>query len=254
MQSPLDIVQTAHQYNLDDELTEKLKAFDAFIWQECKIQSVDELVDFEKTYQEYSKFFDFCYDNEVGEFAPVYLCNGEMTLLCKGAFQRTTHHKEDNPLFQKFIEAGLNDLESVMVISFLAEISGLYRKDSYVFGIPPFIQSVCEVLDTAISKLPSYTGMVVRACNEYDRADFQVGDIFVPGFCLTTSADLTWENESENRYCIQLLQSELTKARSIYSIHDISEKQVSFLQNVRFRICGISEWGEGKKEIWMEEI
>lgn len=254
MKSPLNITETTKRYALDEDLAlkQQLIGFDKFIWQECQIDSVGKLTEFEKGYQEKSKNFDFCYDTEVGEFAPVYMCNGEMDLLCKGAFQRTASHRGEE--YAKFVEAGLSDLEAIVVLTFFAEISGLYRKDAYHYGIPPFVLSVCETLNSALSKLPAYAEIVVRACNEYDKADFNVGDVFTPGFCLTRSADQTWENTSENRYKITPLDAEHTKARKLFGIHNISEQQVSFLQDAKFRITGISDWGEGKKQIEMQEI
>lgn len=254
MRSPLNITETVKRYGLEEDLAlkQQLIAFDKFNWQNCQIKSIDELVAFEKAYQEYDKKFEFCYDTKVNEFSSVYMCNGEMTLLCKGAFQRTS--KSEGKLHTKLLDAGLSDLESVYVRTFLAEISGLYRKDSYHNGIPPFIQSVCDGLNNALAKLSTYTDTVVRACNDYDKVDFKVGDIFTPGFCLTCSADLTWENESKNRYKIKPLDSEHTKARNLFCIYNISEQQVTFLQDASFRITGINDWGEGKKQIEMQEI
>ena len=254
MKSPLNIEETAARYCLNEapELKEELIAFDQFIWQDCEINTVEDLVAYEKQYQELGRVLDFCYDSEFGEFSPVYMCDGEMCLLWKGAFQRTA--KGNGELFQKFVAAGLSDLEAMVVITFLAEISGLYRKDAYHYGIPPFAQAVCEILNRGISKLPSYAGIVVRACNDYDKADFNIGDLFTPDYCLTCSADLSWENTSENRYKITPLDAEHTKARNLFCIHNISEQQVTFLQNARFRITGISDWGEGKEQFEMQEI
>lgn len=254
MKSPLNISETLKRYGLDEDMNQKqqLIAFDSFIWQDCQINTIDELVAFEKKYQEYDKIFDFCYDTEMNEFSPVFLCNGEMVLLSKGAFQRASKSKGD--LHTKFMNVGLSDLEAVYVRTFLAEISGLYRKDSYHFGVPPFIQSVCDGLNKALFKLPTYSDIVVRACNDYDKADFMVGDVFTPGFCLTCSADVNWKDELKNRYQIKPLNAEYTKARNLFGIHNISEQQVTFLQDASFRIIGVNDWGEGKKQIEMEEI
>ncbi len=255
MKSPLNISETAKRYGLDEDLAlkQQLIDFDKFIWQDCQIKTVEELVASEKQYQSHDINFEFCYDTEVGEFAPVYMCNGEMDLLCKGAFQRTAKHRGDE--HAKFVEAGLSDLEAIVVLTFLAEISGLYRKDSYHHGIPPFVQSVCETLNSALSKLPTYVETMVRACNEYDKADFNVGDVFTPGFCLTCSADyLTWKDGTKNRYKITPLDAEHTKARKLFGIHNISEQQVTFRQDAKFRITCISDWGEDKKQFEMQEI
>ena len=254
MKSPLNIEETATRYCLNEtpELKEELKAFDQFIWQDCKINTIDDLVAFEKQYQELGMNLDFCYDSEEEEFSPLYMCDGEMCLLGKGAYQRTANGKGE--LYAKFVAKGLSDIEAVVAITFLAEISGLYRKDAYHYGIPPFVHAVCEILNSGISKLPVYPDIVVRACNDYDKVDFNVGEVFVPGFCLTCSADLGWENTSENRYKITPLDTEHTKARNLYCIHNISEQQVTFLHDATFHITGISDWGEGKKQIEMQEI
>ena len=254
MKSPLNISETTKRYCFDEDiaLKQQLITFDNYIWQDCQIDSVEKLSLFEKGYQEKGKNFGSCYDTEVNEFSPVFMCDGEMTLLDKGAFQRAAMSKGE--LHTKFIKTGLSELETVVVKTFLAEISGLYRKDAYHFGVPPFVLSVCEVLNSALAKLPIYTETVVRACNDYDKADFNIGDIFTPGFCLTCSADLNWENVSKNRYKITPLDAEHTKARKLFGIHNISEKQVTFLQDARFRVTGIGDWGEGKKQFEMQEI
>lgn len=254
MKSPLNISETAKRYSLDENLAMKqqLIAFDNFIWQDYKIETLEDLKEFEKGYQEHGKTLAFCYDTEVDEFSSVFMCDGEMTLLDRGAFHRSAKSKGE--LHSKFIEAGLSELETVVVKTFLADISGLYRKDAYHFGVPPFVQAVCEVLNNALAKLPAYTETVVRACNEYDRDNFKVGDVFTPGFCLTCSADLSWENESENRYKITPLDSDHTKARKLFGIHNISEKQVTFLQDASFCITEINDWGEGKKQFEMQEV
>lgn len=253
MKSPLNIEETAKRYNLNEapELKEELKAFDQFIWQDCTVNTVAELVAFEKQYQELGKNLGSCFDSEMEENSFVYMRDGKMCLLEKGVFQRTA--KGNGEPYAKFVAAGLTDLEAVVIITFLAEISGLYRKDAYHYDIPPFVQAVCEILNSAVSKLPTFTGMVVRACNECDKADFSVGDVFTPGFCLTCSADLTWENKSENRYRIQPLKAVITRARNLHQIHNISEEQVTFLQDAQFCITDIKDWGDGNKEFWMEE-
>lgn len=254
MKSPLNIEETVKRYSLDAEMSEKLKVFDAFIWQECEIQSLEQLVELEKKYQLLSKDFDFAYDSEYGEFRFVNMDDGEMSLLRRGRFLAFADVFAKNEYGQSLMKAGLTDLEAVVLETFFADMSCLYRLDAYYSGIPPFVRSICDVLNRGIGKLPTYTGVVVRACNEYDKADFEVGDIFIPGFCLTTSADLTWESKSENRYRIQTLTDGKTKARKLFAVRDISEKQVTFMQDAQFRIIDIMDWGYGKKEFVMEEI
>lgn len=252
MKSPLNIGETVTRYCLNSKLKKQLVEFDKHIWQDYSIKSVADLTAFEKRYQELDKNFGFCYDSIANEFTSVFMCDGEMSLLHKGAFQRTAKSKGN--ISTKCVEHGLTELEIVVIKSFFADISGLYRKDAYHFGVPPFITNVCDVLNNAIAKLPAYTDTVVRVCNRYDKVDFNVGDVFTPGYCLTCSADLAWENEDENRYKIQPLDAKNTKARSLYTVNDISEKQVTFLQNASFCITVINDWGNGKKELEMKEV
>lgn len=74
------------------------------------------------------------------------------------------------------------------------------------------------------------------------------------GFCLTTSADLSWEDDSLNRYRIKPLDDEATKARALYKISYTDEEQVTFLQDASFCIVEVNDWGEGKKEFVMFEV
>ena len=97
-------------------------------------------------------------------------------------------------------------------------------------------------------------GNVVRVCNDYDKIDFEIGDIFIPGYCLTSSAYLNWKVPLKNRYCIIPLNNGGTNARAIYKIYDNSEQQVTFLQNAHFRVIDIRGWGDGNMEILMEEF
>lgn len=254
MNSPLNIEETVKQYNLDLEQRKKLVAFDNFIWKDCEIKTIYQLLQFESRYQKYCSALDFCYDNEAGEFGCVFMNDGMLDLLCKGAFQRISKCSHDD-VATVFYGAGLNELGTIVIRSFLDEISGLYRIDAYHGGIPPFVKSVCKILNNALSNLPLYNeGDVVRACNEYDKVDFKVGDVFIPGFCLTTSADLTWEDTSVSRYRIAPRKDNKTLARAIFKVHDNSEKQVTFIQDAQFRVVDIKNWDDGNKEIIMEEL
>lgn len=88
MKSPLNISETAKRYGLDEDmlLKQQLIAFDNYIWQDCEIDSVEKLKEFEKGYQEKGKSLGFCYDTEVNEFSPVFMCE-----LDKGAFPGDTN-------------------------------------------------------------------------------------------------------------------------------------------------------------------
>ena len=63
MKSPLDIDKTAERYDLDEELKARLMRFDDFVWQDCSIESLEQLVAFEREFQSLDRGFDFLYDN-----------------------------------------------------------------------------------------------------------------------------------------------------------------------------------------------
>ena len=255
MQSPLNIEQTVERYNLDEDMKESLIAFDSFIWQDCRIESVEELVAFEKEYQRYDKAFGLCYDNEIGEFGCVEMEDGPLSLLQKGRFQQFSKRIKEDPVGKDFMAAGLTELEALLIMAFRADLSGLFRLDAYYYGVPSVAKSLCEILNGALEKLPPASGPLIRKCKEYDRVDFQVGEVFEPNFCLTTSADPTWgDDNSVSLYRIIPLEAAHTKARAMYLVNNNTEYQVTFLQDARFGIASINDRGEGKKEILMIEL
>lgn len=254
MKSPLNIEETVRRFNLDKDLKSKLIVFDNFIWQDCNIQSVEQLLSFEKEYQECHKSFGFLYDTEIEEFGSLEMNNGPMDFLSRGRFKQFSASGYEDKVSLAFKRAGLSELEILVVETFRADQSAMYRLDAYCYGAPPFIKSICNILNNALSKMPVFSYIAVRACNEYDRDDFKVGEFFKPNFCLTTSADLTWEDYSRNRYKIKPLDNNVSKARAMFLIDDNGEFQVTFLQDACFRITAINDWGEGKKEFLMEEV
>lgn len=255
MQSPLNIEQTVERYNLDEDMEESLIAFDSFIWQDCRIESVEELVAFEKEYQRYDKAFGFCYDNEIGKFSCVEMEDGPLSLLQKGRFQQFSKRIKEDPVGKDFMAAGLTELEALMIMVFRADLSELFRLDAYYNGVPPVAKSLCVILNSALEKLPSVSEPLIRKCNEYDKVDFQAGEVFEPGFCLTTSADPTWgDDASVSLYRITPLDVEHTKARAMYLVNNNTEYQVTFLQDARFRVTSMKVRDNGKQEIVMEEI
>ena len=249
----MDIEAATQRYNLDEEMKAAVTAFDQFIWQNCMIGSVEQLVEFEREYQHHDRGLGMVYDNELSCFGDVDMENGPMSLLSYGSFQDLAEGFEEDIINNKFLTAGLTDLETIEIRSMRADISIMYRPDVYYGNIPPFVLRICDILNSALSKLPVYTQWVVRACKDHDKADFQVGDVFTPGYSLTTSADVdNWKDDSAYRYRIKPLDEATTKARAMFLIDDTPEKQVNFLQDASFRIVEVNDWGEGKKEFVME--
>ena len=255
MQSPLNIGQTVVRYNLDEDMKESLIDFDNFIWQDCKIDSIEQLVAFEKEYQRYEESFGFLYDIEVGEFGHIEMEDGPLNLLGRGRLNQFSKGIKDDSTGKDFLKAGLTELETLMIKVFRADLSELFRLDAYYCGVPPIVHSLCEILDSALDKLPPTSEPLIRKCNEYDKVDFQVGEVFEPGFCLTTSADPTWGNDtSVSLYRVTPLDVVHTKARAMYLVNNNTEYQVTFLQDAIFRITSINDRGEGKQEIVLEEL
>ncbi len=251
----MNIEAAVQRYNLDEEMKAAVTAFDQFIWQDCMIESVEQLVEFEREYQHHDRGLGMVYDNELSCFGDVDMEDGPMSLLGRGRFQQLAESfRGEDSVNSDFMAAGLTELETLVIRSFRADLSELCRIDAYHGHVPPFARCLCDVLNSALTKLPAYNERVVRACNEYDKADFQVGDVFTPGFCLTTSADLTWNDNSQNRYRIKPLDEEATKARALYKINYTNEEQVTFLQDASFRIVEVNDRSEGKKEFVMEEL
>ena len=253
MQSPLNIQETIERYQLGEQADELIE-FDDFIWQDIGIVSVEQLLNFERRYQEYAQTFSCCYDSVYHEMAFVDMGDGSMSCLEKGRFQLFSDRFDSNTVAQAFMSAGLTKLESLSIMTFLADISEMYRADSYQCGIPPFVQSMITILNDALAKLPQYNEAVVRACKEEDPCGFIAGEVITPDFFMTTSADLNWADTSANRYFIYPLRSNKTRARALFMVSDNSEKQVTFLKDTSFRIEEIRDWGDGKKEIVMSEI
>lgn len=255
MQSPLDIERTSEQYNLDSDLKEQLIAFDKFIWQDCEVKTVEQLVNLEKEYQRLGSGLDFCFDSEQDCFSFVEMEDGPMSLLGKGRYQQLAKGIEDNEVSKAFMNVGLSTLEALILCSFRADISEMFRIDAYYNGLPPFAKSICNILNQALSKLPATSERLLRKCNDHDKTDFEVGDVFSPGFCLTTSADPTWgDDTSVHLYKITPLDAGITKARAMYLVNNNGEYQVTFLEDASFRVTAINERGEGKKEFEMQEI
>lgn len=153
-----------------------------------------------------------------------------------------------------FSGIGLSDLESIVLSSFVMRTSGLYRLDSYKNDIPPIVLALCDILDSALNKLPMFTGeSLTRTCVKEDRFDFHIGEIFIPNYALTTSADMTWECNDGVQYIITPFK-EKTRARALYHKNDNREKQVTFLRLTPFVVKDIIFPNTNKVVINFEEI
>ncbi len=226
---------------------------DSFIWKSLAIESVDDILSFEQRYQ---NLVNSTPDEwvPVGDLMPHDFGDGSLCLMERGHFKMMAEDIVGN-IDDVFIRCGCSQVESLVLHSFLGFESCIYRKDSY-YRIPPIVNTLCQLLDGALDKLPhNEDNMLFRACVYEDRADFSIGELFKPGYSLTTSADETWRNKSDNRYIIKPLGAKDTRARTIYSIiNKANEYQVSFLSTAKFIVKKIENWGDGKKAFFMDEV
>lgn len=227
---------------------------DSFIWDPWPIESIDDIIRFEERYCELVKNAPDEWTPDAG-LLPHDFGDGSLCLMGRGHFQRMVQGGIAGPN-DVFVKNGCTQIESLILHSFLGFESGIYRKDSYYRRIPPIVNTLCHILDMALDKLPrSNNNLLFRACVYGDREDFTIGEIYEPGYSLTTSADETWRDKSVNRFIITPLKSEHTRARAIYPLmNKANEFQVSFLSDAKFILLGIEDWGDEKKAFLMEEI
>lgn len=226
---------------------------DSFIWEPWPIESVEDILRFEERYRDLKKSVPYDWSPEDG-LIPHDSGDGSLCLMARGDFKMMAEGpalKPDNA----FIAAGCNYCESLVLHSFIGFESCLFRRDSYHARIPPFAISLWQILDQALEKMPlCQSEKLYRACVYEDRDDFVLGELFEPGYSVTTSADSSWLDKPVNKYVIKPLPPEQTKARSIYSVFNkAGEYQVSFLSTARFIITAIDRWGENTRVFYMRE-
>ena len=190
---------------------------DSFIWEPWPIVDVEDILRFEDMYRKLVECTPEEWDSEDG-FIPHDFGDGSLCLMSKGNFKKTYEGVVARPK-DVFIHWGCSPVESLVLHSFIGSESCLYRKDSYYCHIPPIVNELCRILDCALDKLPhNENNVLFRACVYEDRNDFSIGDIFAPGYSLTTSADESWQDKSVNRYIIKPLCPLSTQARAIYTV------------------------------------
>ncbi len=216
-----------------------------FIFESVQIDKPSDLVAFIERYRKLDeKYNPFWLEPQV------YFHDGNLRYICKGDFEMLIDDNTDNP----FAEVGLSEMESIVLRSFVMRTSPLYRLDLYENPVPPIVITLCNILDSALNKLPRYMGeSLTRACAEDDKSDFQIGEMFIPNYALTTTADMTWVCEEGAQYIITPLK-ENTRARAIYKVNDTTEKQVTFLRDTPFVVKDIKHPRPNKTEIYFEEV
>lgn len=226
---------------------------DSFIWEPWPVESVNDIIRFEDMYRTLVNNTPERWSPKTG-LIPYDFGDGNLCCMSAGNFRRMAEDVVSND--DIFIKAGCTQCESLVLHSFLGFESGLYRIDSYNNRIPPIVAELCLLLNKALDKLPHNNNLLLyRACVFEDRTDFEVGEIFIPQYSLTTSADSSWRDYTVSRYVIEPLHEKKTFSRAIYLVSNKGkEYQVSFLSNAKFLVKKIEDWGYGKLSFLLKEI
>lgn len=216
-----------------------------FIFEPVQIDKPSDLKDFIERYRR----LDEKYNNLMNDYS-VSFNDGNLHHICNGDFEMLIEDNSDN----SYLKIGLSDIETIVLRSFTMRSSGLYRLDEYNCPIPPIVISLCEILDNALNKLPRFKGdLLIRACDEVDPANFQTGEMFIPNYALTTSANKNW-GDGENVIYIVTPLMEGSRACALYYVDDGPEKQVTFLRGTPFLVKDIKCPETKKIEIYLEEV
>lgn len=149
--------------------------------------------------------------------------------------------------------SGLSDVEWLMLLCFMGDLSPYFRSDTYYNGVPDVVKEMQSVLDNVISKAPVFTGeKLYRFLKFNDKADFSVGDRYTFEHSLTTTMD-DWGQDCES-YEITPLPPNKTKAHSVYRFYNHgNENQVNFERGTNFIITDIKKLN-GFNRISLSEV
>lgn len=133
----------------------------------------------------------------------------------------------------------LSDVEWLILLCFMADLSPYFRSDTYYNGVPNVVKEMQSILDQVISKAPVFSGKrLYRFLKSNDKTDFSIGDYFIPEHSLTTTMD-DWRQDCDS-YIITPLSPDKTKAHSICSFYNHNnEMQVNFERGAKFIVTDI---------------
>lgn len=192
------------------------------------------------------------YDNTIGEFSE-YGINDRLNFLSERIISKEKEYIK-KPLDKE--QFGLSDAQKVLLHLLYGKYSYIFRDDYYV-DITDFVQNLFDTLDDLVNKAPINSDAILyRFCNEHDRSDMKIGDVFtVPHNLTCTNYD--WEQENrKNVYIITPLKDNKTRAHNLFEIckHG-DENQINFLRNTKFRVKDIKNTeGTIYKKFYLEEV
>lgn len=147
----------------------------------------------------------------------------------------------------------LSDVEWLILLCFMADLSPYFRSDTYYNGVPNMVKEMQSILDQVISKAPVFSGKrLYRFLKSNDKTDFSIGDCFIPEHSLTTTME-DWGQDCES-YVITPLPLDKTRAHALYSFYNHGyEMQVNFERGAKFRVTDIQNLN-GFRRISLSEI
>lgn len=137
--------------------------------------------------------------------------------------------------------SGLSDVEWLILLCFMADLSPYFRSDTYYNGVPNVVKEMQHILDIVISKAPVFSGKkLYRFLKSNDKTDFSVGDCFIPEHSLTTTME-DWGQDCES-YVITPMPPDKTRAHSVcYFYNHGNEMQVNFERGAKFVVTDIQK-------------
>ncbi len=157
---------------------------------------------------------------------------------------------------QGAINAGLSDVEFLMITILTSNGQGLIQRMLYNGGTPTVLeQELWRYLDSALDKLPieDHTKVVYRVLSNTDISTNQIGNIIEAPYYMTASLK---ELNTKETIVYEIMLAARTKAKSIYRVFEIMpqvpEFQVEFPRNTKFLVYNITEI-DGKTRVELIE-
>ena len=149
--------------------------------------------------------------------------------------------------------SGLSDVEWLILLCFMADLSPYFRSDTYYNGVPNVVKEMQHILDIVISKAPVFSGKkLYRFLKSNDKTDFSIGDCFIPEHSLTTTME-DWGQDCDS-YVITPLPLDKTRAHSLCSFYNHgNEMQVNYERGTKFIVTDIQK-SNGFRRISLSEV
>ena len=183
-------------------------------------------------------------------YGELYFDDDILEMTCKGIDDKCYFLSEG--IFSSYLESldsqwgneeayNLTQGQRLMLRLFYAKDSALFRDDYYNGVICDVVQNMFDTLNSAIEKAPQNSDEVLyRFCKDYDKTDFDVGQVVLFKHNLTCTNEHWEQDEIKNVYIITPLSNGQTKAHNLFKIYNHGgENQVNFLRGTSFYVTKI---------------